>query len=70
MRSQPIEELLININCSQMPQDQFSAIFANQEMTIYDEIENFKRDRNISRIQGKSFPLIINWTIERGYVSS
>jgi hypothetical protein len=59
MKAQFFEGLLIRIDCSIMIPDEFSTIFAGQEMTIHDEIEKFKRDRDISRFQDKSFPLII-----------
>lgn len=52
--------LRININCTKIPDQSFHDTFKDQELSLYNEIEQLKKDNGISRTPDQSIPIIIN----------
>jgi hypothetical protein len=52
--------LSIHINCTKIPDHSFYDTFKNQELSLYNEIEQLKKHNSISRIPDQSIPIIIN----------
>jgi hypothetical protein len=52
--------LRININCTKISDQSFHDTFRNQELSLYNEIEQIKRNNCVLRIHDQSFPVIIN----------
>lgn len=52
-------ELIINFNSTSISDNEFRERFGNQELSISNEIENYKVKHGILRIQNQARPLII-----------
>ena len=50
---------MINVNCVNIPENTFDKSFGNQGKEVYYAIEKYKKENNIARIQGRSFPVVI-----------
>jgi hypothetical protein len=54
-----LHTIKININCVNIPENTFDKSFENNGKEGYYAIETYEKENNITRLQGRSLPVVI-----------